>query len=78
MNQLTLSLSGEKRKIIENMAQEANCSSEDIIAQAVDYYIDLNEWQTQRIKDRVSQADSPDAIFYSSDEVEHRIQIFKP
>lgn len=67
---LCVEVSPEKHQLIDDMANQADQSKDWVVNQAIDQYIELQEWQKQHIQQRLDKANSPDAVFHSSDEVE--------
>ena len=46
---------------LERLARAVNRTQSYLIENAIESYLDLNEWQIQEIKNAVQEADSPNA-----------------
>ena len=69
-----ISVSMEKRAKLEAIAAQADCSRSSIVNEAIDYYLDLYDWQTQRIEERLAKAKRGDAKWIPHDEVFDRLE----
>ena len=54
---------------LEALAQATRRSKSYVIEEALELYLDVNEWQIHGIVQAVAEADSPDAVFVDHDEV---------
>jgi len=54
---------------IEVLAQALKRSKSYIIEEALELYLDVNEWQINGIAQALAEADKPDAVFVDHDEV---------
>lgn len=66
---LTVRVKPETRARLEKLAESTHRSKSYVIEDALEQYLDLNEWQVQGIRDAVREADSPTAEFVEHDEV---------
>ena len=71
---LNVMVSPEKQKRLDEMAGEFNQSRDWVVNQAIDQYIKWFEWQKERIQQRLDQANHPNALFHSSDDVDAIIE----
>ena len=67
---MTLRLDAATLGKLNRLASVTERSKAWLAAQAVKSYLELNEWQTEAIKEAVKLADSPGARFIEHDEVE--------
>lgn len=66
---LTVRVKPETRARLEKLAESTHRSKSYVIEDALEQYLDLNEWQVQGVRDAVREADSPTAEFVDHDEV---------
>ena len=57
------------RDRIDKLARVTHRSKSFVIEEALETYLDINEWQIQGIQDALASADSPDADFTDHDDV---------
>ncbi len=57
------------RDRIDKLARVTRRSKSFVIEEALENYLDINEWQIQGIQDAVAVADSPGADFSDHDDV---------
>ncbi len=66
---LTVRVKPDTRSRIEALARTTHRSKSYVIEEALEQYLDVNEWQIKGIKDALIEADSHEAIFVGHDEV---------
>ena len=66
---LTVRVKPDTRSRIENLARTTHRSKSYVIEEALEQYLDVNEWQVKGIQDALNEADRHDAIFVDHDEV---------
>ena len=66
---LTLRVSPDTRSRLDNIARITRRSRSYVIEEALDQYLDLNEWQVKGVLDAIVEADAPDADFTDHDDV---------
>ena len=66
---LTVRVKQETRNRLENLARVTRRSKSYVIEEALEQYLDVNEWQIKGIQDAVCEADSSGAAFIDHDEV---------
>ncbi len=66
---MTVRMSQETRKRINNLALSTNRTRSYILDQAINEYLSVHEWQVLEIKNAVKHADSPDAKWTSHENV---------
>ncbi len=54
---------------LEALAHATRRSKSYVIEEALELYLDLNEWQIDGIVQALTEADRPDAVFVDHDEV---------
>ena len=54
---------------LETLAQATKRSKSYVIEEALELYLDVNEWQIDGIAQALAEADRPDAVFVDHDEV---------
>ena len=66
---LTVRVKPDTRSRIETLARTTHRSKSYVIEEALEQYLDVNEWQVKGIQDALAEADSHEAIFVDHDEV---------
>ncbi|NVO00704.1 MAG: ribbon-helix-helix protein, CopG family [Geobacteraceae bacterium] len=66
---LTVRVKPDTRSRLDNLARVTRRSKSFVIEDALEQYLDLNEWQIKGIQDALLEADSPGAIFEDHDDV---------
>ena len=71
---MSLSVPADKQAKLDAIAANARRSRSYIVNEAIDHYLDLYEWQTRRIEERLERAQSDDARWMPHDEVFDRLE----
>ena len=71
---MSLSVPSDKQAKLDAIAANAKRSRSYIVNEAIDYYLDLYEWQTRRIEDRLARTQSGDARWIPHGEVFERLE----
>ena len=66
---LVVRVSDETRQKIDALAKSRGRSLNYLLNEAIDRYLGDEEWLIDEISAAVAEADAPDAVFYSTDEV---------
>lgn len=66
---MSVSVSPDKQAKLDAIAADADRSRSYIVNEAIDHYLDLYEWQTRRIQERLERAESGDTEWIPHDEV---------
>jgi predicted transcriptional regulator len=66
---LTSRITPETKERLERLAKITQRSKSHLTEQALDEYLDLNEWQVNGIVAAIDDADKNDAIFVDHDDV---------
>ena len=66
---LTVRVKPTTRSRIETLARTIHRSKSYVIEEALEQYLDVNEWQVKGIQDALVEADNHEAIFVDHDEV---------
>jgi predicted transcriptional regulator len=66
---LTARVKPDTRNRVETLARITCRSKSYVIEEALEQYLDINEWQIQGVQDALVEADSKDAVFVDHDEV---------
>ena len=66
---LTVRVKSDTRTRLDNLARITRRSKSYVIEEALEQYLDVNEWQIKGIQDALIEADSPGAVFEDHDEV---------
>ncbi len=69
---LTVRVKPETRSRLEKLAASTQRSKSFVIEDALEQYLDVNEWQIQGIRQALAEADSPGAEFVDHAEVLQR------
>ena len=71
---MSVSVSPEKQARLDAIAANTDRSRSYIVNEAIDYYLDLYDWQTRRIEERLERAQRDDAKWIPHDEVFDRLE----
>ncbi len=71
---MSLSVPADKQAKLDAIATNAKRSRSYIVNEAIDHYLDLYEWQTRRIEERLERTQSGDASWIAHDEVFDRLE----
>ena len=71
---MSLSVPPDKQAKLDAIAANADRSRSYIVNEAIDYYLDLYEWQTRRIEERLARTQSGDAGWIAHDAVFDRLE----
>ncbi len=74
---MSVAVTVDMQKKLDAIAASEDRSRNWLVNQALHQYIDLYDWQTKRIQDRLDKAQSKNAIFNSSTDVDSLIETFK-
>jgi predicted transcriptional regulator len=66
---LVVRVSGETRQKIDALAKSRGRSLNYVVNEAIDRYLAEEEWLIDEIRAAVAEADAPDAVFHTTDEV---------
>ena len=66
---LTVRVKPDTRTRLDNLARITRRSKSYVIEDALEQYLDVNEWQIKGIQEALNEADSPGAVFEDHDEV---------
>jgi RHH-type transcriptional regulator, rel operon repressor / antitoxin RelB len=66
---LTVRVKPDTRNRLDNLARITRRSKSYVIEEALEQYLDVNEWQIKGIQDALIEADSPGAVFEDHDEI---------
>lgn len=62
---------------LEAIAATEDRSRNWLVNQAINQYLELHEWQKEKVQQRLDKAQSPNAVFHSSESVDSVIAAFK-
>jgi predicted transcriptional regulator len=74
---MSVSVTPEKQEKLDAIANSLDRSRNWLVNQAIDYYLEIYDWQTKRIQERLVIASGKNAQLHSSDEVDAIINKFK-
>lgn len=66
---LTIRVKPDTRSRLDSLARATHRTKSYVIEEALEQYLEVNEWQIQGIVAAVAEADRPDAEFVDHDEV---------
>jgi predicted transcriptional regulator len=66
---LVVRVSNETRQKIDALAKSRGRSLNYVLGEAIERYLAEEEWLIDEISAAVAEADAPDAVFYTTDEV---------
>ena len=67
---LTVRVKPDTRTRLDNLARITRRSKSYVIEDALEQYLDVNEWQIKGIQEALHEADSHRAVFVDHDEVQ--------
>jgi predicted transcriptional regulator len=71
---MTVRLPSPVKARLEKLAKSTDRSKAYLASQAIQDYLDVQEWQVQAIQDAVREADSPNPVFYGHEEVQTKLK----
>ena len=74
---VTVRLAGETRKKLDHIATELDLSRNRLINEAIENYLDVYEWQEQRIRERLKKSEKK-GKFRTAKQVSKVVDSFKP
>jgi len=74
---VTVRLPGETRKKLDHIAADLDRSRNWLITQAIENYLEVYEWQEQKIRERLKKAESK-GKFRTAKQVSRMVDSFKP
>jgi len=66
---LTVRVKTTTKKRLEALARATRRSKSYVIEEALEHYLDVNEWQTKGIEEALAEADSPAAEWINHEDV---------
>lgn len=66
---MTVRIKPITKKRLEAMADATKRSKSYVIEEALEQYLDVNEWQIDGVVQALAEAERPDAVFVGHDEV---------
>lgn len=66
---VTVRVKPTTKKRLESLASATKRSKSYVIEEALELYLDVNEWQIEGIVQALAEADKPDAVFVDHEEV---------
>lgn len=74
---MSVSVTLEKQEKLDAIAKNLDRSRNWLVNQAIDYYFEIYDWQTEIIQERLDIASGKNAQFHSSDHVDAIIDKYK-
>jgi len=74
---VTVRLDGETRKKLDDIAADLDRSRNWLINEAIENYLDVYEWQKQKIQERLKKSEK-DGKFRTAKQVSKVVDSFKP
>jgi predicted transcriptional regulator len=75
---MSVSVPPEVQEKLDALAERLDRSRDWVVNQAIDQYLELYEWQREKIQARLDRANSGKAAFYNGEEVDAVIETFAP
>ena len=66
---LTVRVKPDTKRRLDALARTTRRSKSYVIEEALEQYLEVNEWQIRGIQEALTEADGPDAVFVDHDEV---------
>ena len=70
----TVHVKPETKRRLAALARNTRRSESLVIEEALEQYLEVNEWQIKGVEDAVIEADAPDAVFVDHEEVLARLE----
>ncbi len=67
---LTIRIDEETKDRLDRLAKSTARSKSYLVANAIEEYLSINEWQIQELAETIKKADRPDAKFVDHDELQ--------
>ncbi|WP_350283354.1 ribbon-helix-helix domain-containing protein [Nitrosomonas sp.] len=74
---MSVSVTPEKQQKLDANASSLDRSRNWLVNQAIDHYLEIYDWRTKKIQERLDMASGKNVQFHSSDEVDAIINKFK-
>jgi predicted transcriptional regulator len=74
---MSVSITPEKQEKLDAIASSLDRSRNWLVNQAIDYYLEIYDWQTEIIQERLDIASKKNAQLHSSDDVDAIINQYK-
>lgn len=74
---VTVRLTGETRKKLDHIAADLDRSRNWLITEAIENYLEVYDWQEQKIRERLKQAEKK-GKFRTAQQVSKVVDSFKP
>lgn len=71
---MTVRLPAPVKARLEKLAKSTDRSKAYLASQAIQEYLDVQEWQVQAVQDAVREADSPNPVFYDHEEIQTKLK----
>ena len=71
---ITVRVKPATRKRLEAIARATRRTKSFVIEEALEQFLDVNEWQIKGIQDALTEAEAPDADWVDHDEVLARVE----
>lgn len=71
---MTVRLPTQVKARLEKLAKSTDRSKAYLASQAIEEYLDVQEWQVKAIKDAIREADSPSPVFHEHEEVRTKLK----
>lgn len=74
MELVHITLPVEMSNKIQALSASQGIDSQELVIKAVNHYVELQQWQVDKITERLSQSRFENAVFYTHDDVEKLFQ----
>lgn len=71
---MTVRLPAQVKARLEKLAKSTDRSKAYLASQAIEEYLNVQEWQVKAIQDAIRKADSPSPVFYEHEEVQTKLK----
>jgi predicted transcriptional regulator len=71
---MTVRLPAQVKDRLEKLAKSTDRSKAYLASQAIEEYLDVQEWQVKAIQDAIGETDSPNPVFYDHEEVQTKLK----
>lgn len=71
---MSVTVTPDKQARLDAIAGEADRSRSWVVNQAIEHYLDLYDWQKEKIRQRLERAETGDAVFHSSADIDALIE----
>lgn len=74
---MSVAIPADMQKKLDTIAASEERSRNWVVNQAINQYLDIHDWQTMRIRERLKISENQNTEFHSGKDVDQMIETFK-